>query len=51
MPKIVLFGNGSDVFSRHLNTGIISYPYRRDKTTFLMDIAQESPRPAHRLFQ
>jgi alpha-galactosidase len=41
MPKIVLLGAGSHVFSRHLITDIVSYPDLRDCTISLMDVAQE----------
>jgi alpha-galactosidase len=41
MPKIVLIGAGSHVFSRHLITDIVSYPDLRDCTISLMDVAQE----------
>jgi alpha-galactosidase len=41
MPKIVLIGAGSHVFSRHLITDIVSYPDLRDCTISLMDVAQD----------
>jgi alpha-galactosidase len=41
MPKIVIIGAGSHVFSRHLITDVLSYPELRDSTITLVDIAAE----------
>ena len=41
MPKIVIIGAGSHVFSRHLITDILSYPELRESTITLVDIATE----------
>jgi alpha-galactosidase len=41
MPKIVIIGAGSHVFSRHLITDILSYPELRESTITLVDIAAE----------
>ena len=41
MPKTVIIGAGSHVFSRHLITDVLSYPELRDSTITLVDIAAE----------
>jgi alpha-galactosidase len=41
MPKIVIIGAGSHVFSRHLITDVLSYPELRDSAITLVDIAAE----------